>query len=102
MVIMEPRTDACYTVAGGSNRPVKAHDVPFANSTSCIFRVKYGFTLAGILRRFPKLAALIDDMQLSSVSGVDPPVTYDRIETITREIYAMYGLPASSVMPFIR
>ena len=72
------------------------------NSTSCVFRRNHDFTLKTILLRFPILPALMTDMQKSSINVVKPPVSYERLEEITYEIDGMYGLPATSVMSFLR
>ena len=88
--------------AGASHRPVRAHDGPFSGSMSCTFRVKYGFTFAAILVRFPILANLFEDMEGATMGGAAPPVTYQRLVEITRFIYDLYGLPASAVMPILR
>jgi hypothetical protein len=54
------------------------------------------------MRRFPILAKLFEDMEGATMSGHQPPVTYQRLQEITRAIYDLYGLPASAVMPILR
>ena len=81
---------------------MRAHDVPFKTSMSCGFRTKYGFTYAAILVRFPILAKLFEDMEGATMRGHQPPVSYQRLQEITRSVYDLYGLPASAVMPILR
>ncbi len=69
---------------------------------SCVFRVKYGFTLETILLRFPILTKLFEDMEGASMGDAAPPVTYQRLVNITRFIYDLYGFPAASVLPILR
>jgi hypothetical protein len=44
----------------------------------------------------------MQDMQGAAVSAQDPAVAYARLEEVTFEIYRMYGLPATSVMPILQ
>jgi hypothetical protein len=69
---------------------------------SCAWRVKHGFTIEGILKRFPKLAAIMQDMEGGWIAAQDPAVAYARLEEVTFEIYRLYGLPATSVMPILQ
>ena len=59
-------------MTGGNNRPVKTHDVSFADSMSDEFRVEHGFTFATLLLRFPILTVLMKDMQEGIIHAVEP------------------------------
>ena len=89
-------------MTGGNNRPVKTHDVSFADSMSDEFRVEHGFTFATLLLRFPILTVLMKDMQEGIIHSVEPTVSYTCLEEITQQIYLMYDLPTDSVIPFLR
>jgi hypothetical protein len=41
-------------------------------------------------------------MKLVDVGSIHPAVNYDKMEEVTFSIYSLYGLPHTSVMPFLR